>query len=231
MCARITPVFCRSRAFPWEGGGTKWIGSLRREFQDRRRGACSSQTTAAKRTSLTGPSTWVAMLGQPKWSHMYSVSSSSPPSGVMRPVLIVTCGMNKSPSIYLMLRGQFRPLQPPRTTQFASGAEPTTTASPAQTGRYTATGSPNKTSIRRRSAPTSTTNWPMEADSSTNPPSLDKITPPDWLQWRERNRNQTGFVPQPKLHQDFAQRHSINTILFDSVPHPSPNLSVVFGRL
>ena len=93
----------RRNQVDWFRGLVPRIGSLEKRFQDRRRGACSSQTTAAKRTSITRPSTWVAILGQPEWSHMNSVSSSSPPSGLMRPVLIVTCGMDKSPYEILML--------------------------------------------------------------------------------------------------------------------------------
>ncbi len=50
-----------------------------------------------------------------------------------------------------------------RTTQFASGAEPTTTTSPAQTGRSTATGNPSGTPTHRRFALTSTISWPVDA--------------------------------------------------------------------
>jgi hypothetical protein len=53
-------------------------------------GACSLQTAATRRSSVTHPSTWVAILGQPGWSQRYSVSNSSCPSGVVSPVLIVT---------------------------------------------------------------------------------------------------------------------------------------------
>ena len=59
-------------------------------YQDRGLGTCSSQTSATTPTSLTHPSTWVAILGQPDWSQRYSMSASSRPSGVVRPVLIVT---------------------------------------------------------------------------------------------------------------------------------------------
>jgi hypothetical protein len=53
-------------------------------------GACSLQTAATRRSSVTHPSTCVAILGQPGWSQRYSVSNSSCPSGVVSPVLIVT---------------------------------------------------------------------------------------------------------------------------------------------
>jgi hypothetical protein len=73
-------------------------------------GACSLQTAATAPTSLTHPSTWVAILGQPGWSQKYSLSSSSCPSGVVRPVLIVTCGMKNPPNSIFTLSLGYRAL-------------------------------------------------------------------------------------------------------------------------
>jgi hypothetical protein len=80
-------------------------------------GACSSQTALARRISETHPSTCVAILGQPGWSHKYSVSASSRPSGFVRPVFMVTAGMENPPTAssfitvnYLTSRGILRKL-------------------------------------------------------------------------------------------------------------------------
>lgn len=83
-------------------------------------GACSSQTMTTSDSSLTLPSACVATLGQPWWSQKYSVSTSSRPSAVVRPVLIVTCGMvnpltqwfSHSDLYQALAQGLLRPCEP-----------------------------------------------------------------------------------------------------------------------
>jgi len=77
-----------------------------RFFYGRGLGACSSHTTALRPTSCTHPSNWVAILGQPGWSQRYSISCSSRPSASVKPVLIVTWGIENPshPDACIILR-------------------------------------------------------------------------------------------------------------------------------
>ena len=154
------------------------------------------------------------MFGHPEWSHMNSVSSSSSPSGVIRPVLMVTCGMDNPQ--HLVIRGYIA-----RVSCYLH-ADPKLIPNWCQPWIAKLSSSIN---AKSRSPQV------VQRTHSPNLPALDKTTPPDWLQWKERNTKACSPSPQLKRFQDFALHRPMFTGLFDFAPHPGPNRTLVFGRL